>query len=69
MGLAVNLAAWGYLARPRPAGGDGVLREPVAPVAFPPHNFFLLGVAPLLWIFRLVGIWWIVAGARGLAGV
>ena len=31
-------------------------------VPFPVHNFFLLGVRNLLWIFRLVGIWWIWQG-------
>lgn len=59
VGLTVNLAAWSYLwtppvARPR--------------VPFPAHNFFLLGVRALLWIFRIVGIWWIYVGARGLLG-
>jgi hypothetical protein len=53
IGLTVNLAAFGYL----------LVREraPVA-VPFPVHNFFLLGVRTLLWIFRLVGIWWIWKG-------
>lgn len=32
-------------------------------VPFPVHNFFLLGVRALLWVFRLVGTWWIAAGA------
>jgi biotin transport system substrate-specific component len=40
-------------------------RRPPA-VPFPVHNFFLLGVRPLLWIFRIVGVWWLVAGARFL---
>jgi hypothetical protein len=53
----VNLAALGpALGRPGP--------PPRA--AFPPHNFTLLGVRNLLWIFRLVGVWWIAAGATGL---
>lgn len=53
VGLTVNLAAFGFL----------LVREraPVA-VPFPVHNFFLLGVRTLLWIFRLVGIWWIWKG-------
>ncbi len=53
IGITVNLAALGSLLgspRERPA------------VPFPAHNFFLLGVRNLLWIFRLVGIWWIVQG-------
>jgi hypothetical protein len=59
VGLTVNVAALGpFLARPV---ADG---EPRA--AFPVHNFYLLGVRTLLWIFRLVGIVWIVVGLRGL---
>jgi hypothetical protein len=54
IGITVNVAALGYLfVRPR--------ATPVA-VPFPVHNFFLLGVRILLWIFRLVGIWWIWKG-------
>ncbi len=53
IGVTVNVAAFGYLlARPR---------SPVT-VPFPVHNFFLLGVRNLLWVFRLVGIWWIWQG-------
>jgi hypothetical protein len=53
VGITVNVAALGYLfLRPR---------APVS-VPFPVHNFFLLGVRILLWIFRLVGIWWIWKG-------
>ena len=53
VGITVNTAALGYL-----------LASPRAPLAvpFPVHNFFLLGVRLLLWIFRLVGIWWIWQG-------
>ncbi|HEV7672133.1 MAG TPA: hypothetical protein VGS22_26750 [Thermoanaerobaculia bacterium] len=57
VGLTVNLGAWGYLGQKE--------RAPLA-VPFPAHNFFLLGVRNLLWIFRGVGIWWIWVGARGL---
>jgi hypothetical protein len=57
VGLTVSAAAWGYLVVAAPA-------EPKAlPVPFPAHNFFLLGVRLLLWIFRLVGAWWIYRGA------
>ena len=53
VGVTVNLAAFGYLAmKPR----EGTL------VPFPAHNFFLLGVRNLLWVFRLIGIWWIWKG-------
>lgn len=60
IGLTVNVAAWGWYAVRQP---DEAPRVP-----FPVHNFFLLGVRALLWILRLVGIWWIVAGAAGLLG-
>jgi hypothetical protein len=53
VGITVNLAAFGYLSARE--------RSP-APVPFPVHNFFLLGVRNLLWVFRLVGIWWIWQG-------
>lgn len=57
VGLTVNLGAWGYLGQTE--------RAPLA-VPFPAHNFFLVGVRTLLWIFRGVGIWWIWVGARAL---
>ncbi len=59
VGVTVNLAAIGYL-----------WVAPASPtlVPFPAHNFTLLGVRNLVWIFRLVGIWWILAGARALLG-
>lgn len=41
--------------------------EPIRP-AVPIHNFFLLGTIPLLWIFRIVGVWWIWTGLSYLAG-
>lgn len=62
VGVTVNLAALGYLFVPRPAPGT-----PIA-VPFPVHNFFLLGVRSLLWIFRLVGIWWIWMGLSFFLG-
>ena len=55
VGLMVNLAAWGYRAA-RPA------ERPAA--VFPLHNFYLLGIRGILWVFRLVGIWWIALGLR-----
>lgn len=60
VGLTVNLAAFGYLTMPPVPG-----RLPTA-VPFPAHNFFLLGVRNLLWVFRLVGIWWIWQGLSHL---
>lgn len=55
VGLTVNLAALGYLF---------VRGRSPAAIPFPVHNFFLLGVRNLLWVFRLVGIWWIWQGLR-----
>lgn len=57
VGLTVNVAAFGYFA--------AAPRDAVA-VPFPVHNFYLLGVRNLLWIFRLVGIWWIWQGIASL---
>jgi hypothetical protein len=31
--------------------------------AFPVHNFFLLGIRNTLWVFRIVGAWWLLAAA------
>ena len=56
VGLTVSAAAWGILLVRAPA------EQTPLPVPFPAHNFFLLGVRSLLWIFRLVGAWWIVRG-------
>ncbi len=36
---------------------DESLRSP-----FPLHTLFLLGIRNTLWVFRLVGAWWLVAG-------
>jgi len=58
VGLAVNLAAWGYLA----AGERAPARS-----RFPLHNLTLLGIRALVWIFRLVGIWWIALALAHLA--
>jgi hypothetical protein len=30
---------------------------------FPLHNLFLLGIRNVLWVFRVVGAWWLVDGA------
>ena len=41
------------------------VHRPVEPLhsPFPLHNLFLLGIRNTLWVFRLVGAWWLVAGA------
>jgi hypothetical protein len=60
VGITVNLAAFGYLAAREHAPLE---------VPFPVHNFFLLGVRILLWIFRLVGLWWIWQGLAYVLGL
>jgi hypothetical protein len=60
IGITVNLAAFGYLAMPT--------GQAPAAVPFPVHNFFLLGVRGLLWIFRLIGLWWIWQGLSWFLG-
>ncbi len=37
-----------------------------AAVDFPVHNLFLLGIGNTLWVFRIVGIWWLVEGVLAL---
>lgn len=59
VGVTVNVAAFGYLA----AGEEGPFDVP-----FPVHNFFLLGIRNLLWIFRLVGVWWLWLGLAFVLG-
>ena len=62
IGVTVNVAALAYRFTPEPPPGAALA------VPFPVHNFFLLGVRALLWIFRLVGLWWIWVGARYFLG-
>ena len=57
VGVTVNFAAFGYLTE---------RATTPAQLPFPAHNLFLIGERNLVWVFRLVGIWWI---WRGLAGV
>ncbi len=54
IGITVNVASLGPFVPPTRTG--------VPRAAFPLHNFSLLGVRAILWIFRLVGAWWIVTG-------
>jgi hypothetical protein len=61
VGLTVNLAALGPLVAPPRASVDSPLRA-----AFPAHNFSLLGVRAILWIFRIVGIYWLWTAGRAL---
>lgn len=40
--------------------------DTVPAVEFPVHNLFLLGIGNTLWIFRLVGLWWLGEGLWAL---
>lgn len=60
VGLTVQIAALGPIL-------GAPAREAAA--AFPVHNFYLLGIRAILWIFRLVGIWWIVSAGRYWLGL
>ncbi len=55
VGVTVHIAALGPL-----AGSP----HRTARAAFPVHNFYLLGIRSILWIFRLVGAWWIFVALR-----
>lgn len=56
--------------RPAGYGGQVGLRRgkpaPASPLRcpFPLHNLFLLGIRNVLWVFRLVGAWWLVDAMR-----
>jgi hypothetical protein len=34
--------------------------------AFPLHNLFLLGIGKTLWVFRIVGVWWLATSAPAI---
>lgn len=59
--LTVVGASVGYL-----AFGKG--SEPVTS-PFPLHNLFLLGIRNTLWVFRVVGLWWLASSTRALVGL
>ncbi len=60
IGLTVSFGAWGYLTEEA--------KDPEQ-IPFPVHNFFLLGLRNLLWIFRIVGLWWIVKATLFFLGL
>jgi hypothetical protein len=41
--------------------------EPPLRCPFPLHNLFLLGIRNVLWVFRIVGAWWLIDGLIRLA--
>lgn len=56
--LPIGIGRAGRLA---PASGAAPSAGP-ARCPFPLHNFFLLGIGNTLWVFRLVGAWWLIDG-------
>jgi hypothetical protein len=62
VGVAIAVLPLGWLAPLR-----GPTEPPRGMLPFPVHIQALIGTAWVLWLFRLVGIWWLVAGALHLA--
>lgn len=62
LGIALTVLPFGWLAPlTGPAGG------PRGRLPFPVHLQALLGTAQVLWLFRLVGLWWLGAALLHLA--
>jgi hypothetical protein len=62
LGVALTVLPLGWLA---PLSGPR--RAPGGRLPFPVHLQALLGTVWVLWLFRLVGLWWLVAGLLHLA--
>ena len=62
LGVALTVLPFGWLA-PLTGPADG----PKGRLPFPVHVQALLGTLWVLWLFRLVGLWWLVAGLLSLA--
>jgi hypothetical protein len=62
LGIALTVLPFGWLAPlTGPAGG------PRGRLPFPVHIQALLGTVQVLWLFRLVGLWWLAAALLHLA--
>jgi hypothetical protein len=57
LGVAIAVLPLGWLAPWR-----GPAESPPGKLPFPVHIQALLGTVWVLWLFRIVGIWWLVAG-------
>jgi len=57
LGVALTVLPFGWLAPSR-----GIAAAPAARLPFPVHIQALIGTAWVLWLFRLVGLWWLAAG-------
>jgi hypothetical protein len=53
-------------AGPARSGMDAIAESQPLRCPLPLHNLFLLGIRNTLWIFRVVGAWWVVDGAARL---
>lgn len=62
LGVAAAVLPLGWL-----AAGCGPLGEPAGRLPFPVHIQALVGTRWVLWLFRLVGLWWLVAGLLHVA--
>lgn len=72
-GIPVDAARWIFKAPIATAVVGASFLYPIGPrlgrdpaVDFPVHNLFLLGVGNTLWVFRVVGVWWLAEGALAL---
>lgn len=65
LGFRVVVAATVVGAASIPFASAGWKPAPPGPLRcpFPLHNLFLLGIRNVLWVFRIVGVWWLVDGA------
>jgi hypothetical protein len=43
-------------------GRQSPVSDPFLHCPFPLHNLFLLGIRNVLWVFRIVGAWWLIDG-------
>lgn len=62
LGVAAAVLPLGWL-----AAGRGPLGEPAGRLPFPVHIQALVGTRWVLWLFRLVGLWWLAAGLLHVA--
>jgi len=67
-GVSFEAARWGFKVPIAAAvvglsfawpSGRAMRRDPA--IDFPPHNLFLLGIGNTLWVFRIVGLWWLLS--------
>jgi hypothetical protein len=63
LGVAVTVLPFGWLAAKR-----GPAEGPSGRLPFPVHIQALVGTVWVLWLFRLVGLWWLAAGLAHLLG-